>query len=120
VASRKNIETLANYSSFGMGGVSHPSQLYAVQLLEKSRVRQVRTAVAKHYQWQRERYGEAFKAMGLAVFTGDGGFYHWLELPAGLNAQEFNKRLFMRGAAVLCASDCDMARPRVSPNPAAL
>jgi hypothetical protein len=26
VASKRNIETLANYSSFGMGGVSHPSQ----------------------------------------------------------------------------------------------
>jgi hypothetical protein len=27
VASKRNIETLANYSSFGMGGVSHPSQV---------------------------------------------------------------------------------------------
>lgn len=24
---------------------------------------------------------------------------------------EFNKRLFKRGAAILCARDCDMARP---------
>merc|ERR1712139_122815 len=38
VASKKNIETLANYSSFGIGGVSHLSQLYAVKLLEPSRV----------------------------------------------------------------------------------
>jgi aspartate/methionine/tyrosine aminotransferase len=29
IASKKNIETMANYSSFGMGGVSHPSQHYA-------------------------------------------------------------------------------------------
>merc|ERR1711865_1326465 len=29
VASKSNIETLSNYSSFGMGGVSHPSQMYA-------------------------------------------------------------------------------------------
>ena len=37
VASKQNITTLANFSSFGMGGVSHPSQLYAVALLEPSR-----------------------------------------------------------------------------------
>ena len=30
---------MANYSSFGMGGVSHPSQHYAVELLEPNRVR---------------------------------------------------------------------------------
>ena len=33
LASKRNIETMANYSSFGMGGVSHPSQHYAVKLL---------------------------------------------------------------------------------------
>merc|ERR1719311_919739 len=37
VASKRNIETLQNYSSFGIGGVSHPSQLYCVKLLEPSR-----------------------------------------------------------------------------------
>jgi len=111
VASKKNIETLANFSSFGMGGVSHPSQLYAVKLFEPERVKQVREAVEKHYDWQRKRYGDAFKEMGLNVYTGDGGFYHWLELPEGLNNKEFNNRLFKRGAAILCASDCDMARP---------
>lgn len=42
---------------------------------------------------------------------GDGGFYHWLELPEGLNAKDFNTRLFKRGAAILPALDCDMARP---------
>ena len=41
--------------------------------------------------------------MGLKVFTGDGGFYHWMELPDGLNADEFNKRLFKKGAAILKA-----------------
>ena len=111
VASKKNIETLANFSSFGMGGVSHPSQLYAVKLFEPERVKQVREAVEKHYDWQRKRYGDAFKEMELNVYTGDGGFYHWLELPEGLNNKEFNNRLFKRGAAILCASDCDMARP---------
>ena len=123
VASKRNIETLSNYSSFGMGGVSHPSQLYAVKLLEPGRVRLARAAVEKHYTMQRKRYGEAFKALGLGLYTGDGGFYHWLELPEGLNASEFNARLFKHGAAILEAFDCDMGRPHakdpdyVSPYP---
>ena len=111
VASRTNIETLANFSSFGMGGVSHPSQLYAVELLRPERVAQAREAVDRHYGMQRERYGEAFRAMGLEVFTGDGGFYHWLKLPDGLEAGELNRRLFEHGAAILEGIDCDMARP---------
>ena len=111
VASKKNIETMSNYSSFGMGGVSHPSQLYAVRLLEPARVKRARKAVERHYNWQRERYGKAFEAMGLGVYTGNGGFYHWLELPPGMNSAELNRRLFKRGAAILSASDCDMARP---------
>ena len=60
---------------------------------------------------QRARYGEAFANMGLDVRTGDGGFYHWLELPEGLNAEGLNQRLFKRGAAILKGFDCDMARP---------
>ena len=111
VSSKKHSETLSNFSSFGMGGVSHPSQHYAVKLLEPSRVTKARKAVENHYNWQRERYGKAFKEMGLGVFTGDGGFYHWLELPEGMTSSELNKRLFKHGAAILCANDCDMARP---------
>lgn len=111
VASKKNIETLSNYSSFGMGGVSHPSQMYAVELLKPDRLKKVRKAVQIHYNFQRERYGAAFKEMGLTVFTGDGGFYHWMELPEGLNSDEFNRRLFKVGAAILKGFDCDMARP---------
>ena len=111
VASKKNIETLSNYSSFGMGGVSHPSQHYAVKLLEPNRVKQARKAIDAHYSWQRERYGKAFEEMGLGIYTGKGGFYHWLELPEGMTNTELNKRLFKRGAAILCASDCDMGRP---------
>merc|ERR1712060_215993 len=65
VASKKNIETMQNFSSFGMGGVSHPSQLYCVKLLEPSRVKQARAAIQKHYSFQRERYGKAFEKMGL-------------------------------------------------------
>ena len=111
VASRRNIETLANYSSFGMGGVNHPSQLYVVKLLEPGRVRLARAAVESHYTSQCKRYGVAFEALGLGLYTGDGGFYHWLELPEGLNTTEFNARLFKQGAAVLEALDCDMGRP---------
>lgn len=111
IASRKNVETLSNYSSFGMGGVSHPSQRYAVELLEPGRVAQARDAVERHYGMQRARYGEAFQEMGLEVFTGDGGFYHWMKLPEGLNAAELNRRLFQHGAAILEGKDCDMARP---------
>ena len=111
IASKSNIEILANYSSFGMGGVSHPSQHYAVKLLESGRVKKARKAVEEHYNWQRERYGKAFKKMGLAVYTGNGGFYHWLELPEGMTSDELNKRLFKYGAAILCAFDCDMGRP---------
>lgn len=111
IASKTNIETMANYSSFGMGGVSHPSQHYAVALLEPERVKRARKAVEAHYGWQRQRYGKAFAEMGLGVHTGEGGFYHWLELPEGMNSAELNRRLFEKGAAILCASDCDMARP---------
>lgn len=111
IASKRNVETLSNFSSFGMGGVSHPSQLYAAELLEPTRVAQAREAVANHYGHQRDRYGAAFRDMGLGVHTGDGGFYHWLKLPEGLEASELNRRLFKHGAAILEGRDCDMARP---------
>ena len=78
IASKTNIETMANYSSFGMGGVSHPSQHYAVKLLEPSRVEKARVAVEQHYNWQRERVAKHSKRWGL-VCTGNGGFYHWLD-----------------------------------------
>ncbi|MEM7194322.1 MAG: pyridoxal phosphate-dependent aminotransferase [Pseudomonadota bacterium] len=111
IASKANIEKLSNFSSFGMGGVSHPSQLYAVKLFEPERVKQQRSAIEEHYNWQRKRYGKAFEDMGLDVFTGNGGFYHWMKLPDGLNCDEFNRRLYSRGAAILAGRDCDMGRP---------
>ena len=30
------------------------------------------------------------------VYTGNGGFYHWLELPEGMESSELNRRLFKR------------------------
>ena len=113
IASKSNIEIMSNYSSFGMGGVSHLSQNYAIKLLEPNRVKKARAAIEKHYNWQRERYGNAFKKMGLGVYTGKGGFYHWLELPKGLTSKQLNERLFKRGAAILSAFDCDMTRPHI-------
>jgi aspartate/methionine/tyrosine aminotransferase len=110
IASKKNIEVLGNFSSFGMGGVSHPSQRYALELLEPARMTKVRAAVPAFYRGQRDRYGAAFAALGLELFTGDGGFYHWCKLPAGLTAAELNQRLFKDGAAILKGTDCDMAR----------
>lgn len=110
VASRANIETLGNFSSFGMGGVSHPSQTFALELLEEERVEKARSAIPKFYGRQRERYGDAFRKLGMKLYTGDGGFYHWCELPGNLTGEELNRRLFQHGAAILRGTDCDMAR----------
>ena len=110
VTAKRHVEVLGNFSSFGMGGVSHPSQCYAVELLQPARVPRVRANVPAFDANQRARYGEAFEAFGLELFSGDGGFYHWCRLPDGLTAQRFNERLFTRGAAILKGTDCDMAR----------
>lgn len=110
VAARRHIEILGNFSSFGMGGVSHPSQLYALELLARDRVALARKAVPAFYGSQRKRYGEAFERLGLELFSGSGGFYHWCRLPGELSADELNKRLFREGAAILEGPDCDMAR----------
>jgi len=110
VASKANIEVLGNFSSFGMGGVSHPSQRYALELFDPTRIALARKAVPAFYREQRERYGDAFRRLGLELFTGDGGFYHWCRLTSGLNADELNQRLFTEGAAILKGTDCDMAR----------
>ena len=93
-----------------MGGVSHPSQCYALELMAPGRIEQVRKAIPEFYQHQRQRYGEAFDKMGLKLFTGDGGFYHWCQLPGGMSAQQLNERLFKEGAAILKGTDCDMRR----------
>ncbi|MCG8470183.1 MAG: hypothetical protein MJB57_18560, partial [Gemmatimonadetes bacterium] len=71
---------------------------------------QARRAVPTFYGGQRERYGEAFTRLGLELFSGQGGFYHWCRLPEGVTAAALNERLFVDGAAVLKGTDCDMAR----------
>ena len=110
VAAKRHIEVLGNFSSFGMGGVSHPSQCFALELLGEERVTLSRKAVPAFYGAQRQRYGEAFRRLGLELFSGEGGFYHWCRLPGEWTADQLNTRLFKEGAAVLKGTDCDMAR----------
>jgi aspartate/methionine/tyrosine aminotransferase len=110
ISSRENVEILSNFSSFGMGGVSHPSQCYALELFGRERIELARKAVPAFYSSQRDRYGEAFEKLGLELWSGDGGFYHWCKLPGGMTAAQLNEKLFKQGAAVLKGTDCDMAR----------
>ena len=110
IASKRHVEILGNFSSFGMGGVSHPSQCFALALFEESRIERARRAVPEFYASQRVRYGEAFSELGLGLFSGEGGFYHWCRLPEGMTAADLNHRLFPAGAAILKGTDCDMAR----------
>ena len=110
VASEKNIEIFRNYSSIGMGGVARPSQLYVANLLEKERVTHARKAVGKFYDEQRERYAKGLSDLGIELFTGKGGFYHWGRLPGDLTARELNERLYKHKAAILPGTLCDMHR----------
>ncbi|NQU47419.1 MAG: pyridoxal phosphate-dependent aminotransferase [Planctomycetes bacterium] len=110
VAAKKNIEILGNFGSFGMGGVSHPSQKLAVELLEPARLKRARRAVSDFYAYQRNRYGAAFQELGLKLHSGDGGFYHWCELPENVTSSALNEELFKHGAAILKGTDCDMER----------
>jgi DNA-binding transcriptional MocR family regulator len=110
IAAKKNIEILGNFSSFGMGGVSRPSQLFTMKLFSRERTDLSFKAIPEFYGGQRNRYGKAFSDIGLKLFSGKGGFYHWCKLPGNLTAAELNDRLFPHGAAILKGTDCDMAR----------
>lgn len=110
VAAKKYIEILGNFSSFGMGGVSRPSQLYALKLFDKERIELSRKAMPKFYDSQRNRYGKRFKELGLELYSGNGGFYHWCKLKGNLTGAELNEKLFKEGAAILKGTDCDMYR----------
>lgn len=110
IASKKNIELFRNYSGIGMGGVSRPAQILVTKMLDIERVTLARQAVNSYYKEQRIKYGEALKSIGLELFTGDGGFYHWCRLPSHLNCNEFNERLYLHDAAILPGSLCDMFR----------
>jgi aspartate/methionine/tyrosine aminotransferase len=110
IASKANAELFRNLSSIAMGGVSRLSQLYALELLEPSRVREVRRAVPAFFNAQRARYAKGFVELGLELFTGTGGFYHWAKLPGTGTAEELNERLFAHAAAILPGRLCDMRR----------
>lgn len=110
IASKKHIEIFRNYSSIAMGGVSRPSQLYVANLLKLDRVDQARKAVVKFFNEQRQRYRKGLEAVGVELFTGNGGFYHWGRLPNNLSADDFNQRLFKHKAAILPGKLCDMNR----------
>jgi len=110
VAAERHIEIFRNYSSFGMGGISRPSQLYVADLLEPARVRQAKSAVNAFFTSQRNRYATGLQELGFELFTGTGGFYHWGRLPGTLSADEFNTRLFQHEAGILPGVLCDMER----------
>lgn len=117
IAAERHIEIFRNYSSFGMGGISRPSQLYVTRLLEPNRVKQARQAVADFFTSQRRKYQRGLEDLGFELYTGDGGFYHWGRLPGKLSADEFNQRLFKHEAGILPGVLCDMARRRGANGP---
>ncbi len=110
VASEQNIEVFRNYSSIGMGGVSRLSQICVTELMRSDRVRQARAAVGKFFGEQRNRYQPGLESLGIKLYTGNGGFYHWGRLPGDLNSTELNRRLFRHKAAILPGTLCDMLR----------
>ena len=48
--------------------------------------------------------------LGVELYSGDGGFYHWGRLPHGLTGDRFNERLFAHNAGILPGRLCDMHR----------
>ena len=110
VASKENIEILGNFSSFGIGGVSKLSQIYTENLLERGRTDLAHSAIPKFYDEQRLMYADAFNNIGLNLFSGSGGFYHWCKLKNNKTAEDLNRELFKSGAAILKGNDCDMKR----------
>jgi aspartate/methionine/tyrosine aminotransferase len=110
VAAREHVRVFRNFSSMGMGGVSRASQLYVTDLLDLERVGRARRAISDFFTSQRQRYGEGLARLGVELYTGDGGFYHWGRLPDGLTGDAFNERLFRHDAGILPGRLCDMAR----------
>ena len=110
IAAKETIEIFRNFSSIAMGGVSRPSQICVAEMLKIDRVERAREAVKEFYDDQRSWYGEKFTELGIKLFTGEGGFYHWGKLPGVLTANDFNERLFKHKAAILPGHLCDMYR----------
>ena len=110
IASKNNIDILGNFSSFGIGGVSKLSQIYTENLLDRGRTDLAHSAIPKFYDEQRLMYADAFNKIGLDLFSGSGGFYHWCKLKNNKTAADLNRALFKSGAAILKGNDCDMKR----------
>lgn len=110
VASAANIEVFRNYSSIGMGGVSRLSQILVTELMQTERVQHARESVSEFFAEQRDRYQEGLQKLGIELFTGDGGFYHWCKLPGDLTSATLNERLYKHKAAILPGKLCDMLR----------
>lgn len=110
VAAENNIEVFRNYSSIGMGGVSRLSQLLVTQLLQRDRVKIARRVVGEFFGEQRDRYRDGLERLGIKLFTGDGGFYHWGRLPGSMTATRLNERLYEHRAAILPGKLCDLLR----------
>ena len=64
IASKTNIETMANYSSFGMGVSATLHNTMRWNLLEPNRVKQARQAVEEHYNWQRRAIWQGLRRNG--------------------------------------------------------
>jgi len=58
------------------GRIRNP-ELLLTQLFDPARIELVRKAAPNYYGEQRNRYGEAFEKMGLKLYSGEGGFYHF-------------------------------------------
>ncbi len=110
IAAKETIEIFRNFSSIAMGGVSRPSQIAVAGMLEIERVTEARNAVKEYFDDQRNWYAEKLSEVGIELFTGEGGFYHWGKLPGDLTADEFNEKLFKHKAAILPGHLCDMHR----------
>lgn len=50
--------------------------------------------------------------MGFKVWSGEGAPYHWIELPDGISAEDFNQKLFTRGASILAGTCCGMGNSK--------
>ncbi|CAM9742790.1 unnamed protein product [Ectocarpus fasciculatus] len=117
ISSKKNTKLFRNFSSMASGGVSQLSQIFVAGLLDLERVTKIRESIGKFYAEQRTRYGEALKALGFELYSGDAGFYHWAKLPNNITCTEFNDRLFEHKAAILPGTMCDMFRRDLSECP---
>jgi aspartate/methionine/tyrosine aminotransferase len=110
VASKEHIKALNNFGTYATGNVSHAAQKVALQILDEKKNQQLRRAIPDHYFKIRDVYTTGLQELGFKLFTGEGGFSHWVKLPGELTADDLNRCLYKRGAAVLPGQFTDMLR----------